>query len=732
MSSISFNSKSFDQPIGPTIDQQVGPEVIDQPIGPGEESQNNSSAQVGPFQLMERKYFPLTRQLMTGSWNGDMGHLSVAKKILALFVGSILTLLTSVVCAPFIALKNRQIQAFNTMAPEDQVNTILNKNLDKVVDAAKAYQRSPDDHQAKQKLGEANRALGEALDKIQFEFPNESNVFEQFVREKVENELGSLVISIKPQSSQDQHRFTVPLAKLVLDGFYPMINGKPNPSMKGVKAESITFQFEDGIFSLSQERVTNIFLTQSATNPTKAMNDLQKNLEKIQRPTTQETNEVRLAITNTIAEKLSNPTSPEFQNFVAGALQQCEADGPGVAKIMTDDQLKELTESLVSASILSEEGAEVFSAQVLGTDAPNPSKLEAQTKKHEQQAKKGAAVLIPVGIVSALQRLGFEPIKRTAKFLADHIMPTKLLDAVDRLATVIGKDRLNAIAPKAVALGTGALGLYTLYQGYKALTGPRLTKGQEAAQSFADAMQLRKTAFEKLRDIEFQTVEGDTLNETQESEINALQESIITAESVIGKAGEALEAAGKNPTPKNIERAVVLAEKANQQFEEIAEQAEILESAVQKANAEKVGPPSYMDLDRYFAEAKKAFKRIDKRLKGAQGVSIAGGKKIDELQSGLRKKVKALAAFEMSDLEKARPDIERVAVLEKEIQTVLDNKKADPAKVKKWEKSLPIMRQELSFRKDKIRETHLKHEYLKNEIVQMRELISLMGSSPEA
>ena len=44
--------------------------------------------------------------------------------------------------------------------------------------------------------------------------------------------------------------------------------------------------------------------------------------------------------------------------------------------------------------------------------------------------------------------------------------------------------------------------------------------------------------------------------------------------------------------------------------------------------------------------------------------SARGGKKIDELQKGLQKKVKKLAAFESIDLEQAKTDVLRVEALE--------------------------------------------------------------------
>jgi hypothetical protein len=722
MVAVSLN-KTVTQTVDPIIELPVGPDTDE--IESAIEMQNKSSKEVGKFSLTERKYFPLTRKCMTGSWNGDLGQLSAVKKVISVFVGFVLTILTSVLCAPLIALKNRSIQAFNSLTTEEQSKKILNTHIKKVVAAAKAYQRSPDSHEAKQALEKVNRELAAAIDKIQLEFPGQAAEMEQLIRGQVEKELTGLVLSLRPKSAQDQHRFTIPLAKLVLDGFYPIVNGKANPFMKGVKPQSVTYQFEDGVFSLSPERVIDTFLKETSTNPMRALRHLETNLQAIKRPTEQEAEEVRSAIKDSIAEKLNNPASPEFQSLVAGTLQQCEEINGETMQVMTQDQLNELSDSLVTSGMLTEGQAGVFAAQILGADSPASIKLEEETKKHEKKAKRALGILAPIGIVSALERLGVGPLSRGAAMLAKHL-PPKLVEALVKCADVIGKEKLAEIAPKAVALGSAALGLYGLFHGFKAFSGPRLTRGQQAAESFANAVTLRKASFEKLKNIEFQTFDTDaTATPVNSWQVEALQKALAEGETLIAQAGDALESAGKNPTPQNVEKAAQLSEKANQRYTEVVKQAESVEEEVQKVTGVS-GKPSYVDLSRYFKEAKKAFGKIDKELQGADGKSLRGGKKIDELQRELPQKLDALRAFESVDLQEAIVNIHKVEELEGAIQAVLAGKQAHPSKAEKWEASHQELKRQLQYRQGRIQETLARYAFLKNEIEQMRELINLL------
>lgn len=746
---------TLDLPVGPGDDESpVGPHVppvsrldesMDQVVGPEiEKTENNTLATENLFTKTRQKRFPLTRWLFTRSVNGSLSQLSAVKKVFVVIVGSIMSLLTFWMGIG-VALRNRVIENFNDKPVEERMKALFQQRLTKVIDAAKAYHQSPDKHEVKQELAKANQELGQMLDEVLLTFPEEADELERAVREKVHAELGALEISIKPHSSQDLHRFTYPLTRLVLDGFYPVVNDMPNPYMKGVTADSIAYQFEDGIFSLSQDRIINLFLKQSATNLKQAVNDLQENLQKIQKPTKQGTEAARDAVMNAIADKLRNPASPEFQEFVTGALAQADLQiGPGVFKSMSQEELNTLADSLVKANILSEPQAEVFRAQVL--NASDQTATEAlqevtDTQNHAKKAKKALVMGVPIGVLSALERFGYEPLKRGGAFLQAHL-PQRVLNAVNRCVDAIGKERLATIAPKAVGLGTAALAVYGLYHGYKALTGPQLTPGAMAAQSFASAMEYRKDAFETLRNVELPTNHNPSFENSSESAIHAFQKSVIDAENRVNEAGEALQAVGTNPTPENIAHAADLAEKAHQQYEQVAKQAKLLQDVVEEANKAtnvevapgmyKTKPLSYIDLDRLFAEAKKAFKRIDKQLDGAQGLSTQGGKKLDELQKELQKKADGLAAFESCDLEKVRPDVERVAALKQQIGSALVSKKANPKKSPRWEKSFLQMDQELTLREERIKEVRRKHEFLKKEIAHLKELISLMGATPQA
>ncbi|HEV7735924.1 MAG TPA: hypothetical protein VGO47_00915, partial [Chlamydiales bacterium] len=338
MSSISSN-KSFEQPVGPVVteklEQAVGPELDSTP-----EIQDTTPGSTS-FDLSTRKFLPFTRFAMTGDWNGSLCNLSSVKKVLTCVI-AFLTSLSSIVTVPLIAIQNMKIKAFNLLPTQDKVNKTLTDNIDEVVNTAEAYQRSPDSHKLKLALEKKNRTLGETLDKIKIEFPEEAPQIERMIREQIETRLGSAVISIKPQSSQDQHRFTYPLAKLVLDGFYPMVNGRANAFIKGVSPESITYQFEDGVFAPSKDRIVKNFFAQSEIDPQQAFDDLQIALKNVKRPTQQAADEVRLAIRQGVSDKLNNPSTPQFQKFVTASrhlLDQGQLSEPD--QIMSKEQLKD-------------------------------------------------------------------------------------------------------------------------------------------------------------------------------------------------------------------------------------------------------------------------------------------------------------------------------------------------------------------------------------------------------
>ena len=74
-----------------------------------------------------------------------------------------------------------------------------------------------------------------------------------------------------------------------------------------------------------------------------------------------------------------------------------------------------------------------------------------------------------------------------------------------------------------------------------------MTKGQEAARSFATAIESRKAAIIKVSDVEFKAFEADVVEEIGHKEIESFKESILQADALVEQAGEALEAAGKKP-----------------------------------------------------------------------------------------------------------------------------------------------------------------------------------------
>lgn len=727
MSAISSNN-SFEQPVGPVVteklEQAVGP-VVEEPTSEVQDTTPGSSS----FDLSTRKFYPFTRFAITGDWNGSLCNLSAVKKVLTCVI-AFLTSLTSIVTVPLIALQNMKIKAFNLLPTQDKVNKTLTNNIDDVVNTAKAYQRSPDSHKLKLALEEKNRTLGETLDKIKIEFPEEAPQVERMIREQIEMKLGSALISIKPQSSQDQHRFTYPLAKLVLDGFYPMINGRANPFVKGVSPESITYQFEDGVFAPSKERIINNFFAQSEIDPQQAFDDLEIALKNIQRPTQHAADEVRLAIRQSVADKLNHPSTPQFQKFVAASRHLLEQGKFSESdQIMSREQLQELSSSLVTSKILSKGQAEVFLAQVQG-DLKGPSlfEVEAKAKQHQQTARKTAW---RVAALSGAAILGKVASSESVIEYAKQIAPD-LVAKASGLLTMINPTVL-AYLPHAAAVTGGAMALYGLYHGYKSMSGPKITIGQEAARSYAIAVESRKEVLDKVRDVEFQAFEAAVVEDESAVEIATLKQSLIEADALVEKAGHALEAAGKNPTPKLIEKATVISTKAASLYEQIKKKADVLEAAVKKALAQaKVLPPSYTDLSAQLSEAQKILKRVNNRLEGAEGLSNKGGRKLDDLQKSLQKKVKELADFEKLDLAEVRAGVERVKVLEAEIEKVLVEQKAKPAKAKTWAASLVVLHQDLAKCNNRIQEVNEKHSHMKNEIAQMRELITLMGSAPSA
>jgi len=714
MSSISLN-KSVDQPVGPAqvVEPVTSNPASEEQVGPSQET--GSNVVTSSFHKENQKFYPIVRKLFTDSWNGDLGQLSTVKKVLAAVTGFFLSLVTSVVTVPLVALKNLQIKAFNAMAPYDQMKRTILDDIEQVVDSAKAYRSSPDSHTRKLDLQKKIHQLGETIDKINMEFPDEATRLTKLIREKVEGELDSLMISIKPQSSHDQHRFTIPLASLVLDGFYPMIGDVPNPIVKGVQAQSITYQFEDGIFNLSQERIIKNFFVQMEKNPLKAAEDLQKNLDKIKRPTKAAAKEVRDAITGAIAEKLNNPTNPEFQKFAIAARQLLD-NTPGLDEdnVMSPEQLENLSSSLVSANVLSKAQQEVFLAQVKGDEkAPSLFALEAATKQHEKKARRALKAAIAAAALAASsfgvsQYLSVSPALQVAqKWFAEH-------------APALLQTTLVNFGPKVpgIAAATAAAAVeYGIYHALRAKKGPKMTHEQEAARSFANAIRSRNETLEKAKDIEYQAFAAELPEDISKDGLDSLKDSIMQADRLIQRAGDALESAGKNPTPKMIERIIQLTESANEQYQKVKKEAEALAARVD------------LDLSGHFKEANSALKRVDNRLNGAQGVSDKGNKKLEELQKSLEDKVAALAKFESIDLEQARTDLVRVEVLEAEIQRILEAKKANPAKEKKWELSLAILHKDLVCRKERTKRVHATHEAMKAEIAQIRELIQLLGSS---
>ncbi len=726
MSSIAPN-KSFEQPVGPVVteklEQAVGPELDSTP-----EVQDTTPGSTS-FDLSTRKFYPFTRFAMTGDWNGSLCNLSSVKKVLTCII-AFLTSLSAIVTVPLIAIQNMKIKAFNLLPTQEKVNKTLTNNIDQVVNTALAYQRSPDSHKLKLALEEKNRTLGETLDKIKIEFPEEAPQIERMIREQIETRLGSVVISIKPQSSQDQHRFTYPLAKLVLDGFYPMVNGRANAFVKGVAPESITYQFEDGVFAPSKERIVKNFFAQSEIDPLQAYDDLEIALKNIKRPTQQAADEVRLAIKQSVSDKLNHPSTPQFQKFVAASrhlLDQGQLSE--IDQIMNKEQLKDLSASLVASKILSPGQAEVFLAQVQG-DLKGPSlfEVEAQTKQHQKTARKTAWGVATLGGAAILGKVASS---ETMSAYATRMAPGLVAKASELLTML--HPSLLAHAPEAALVAGGAMALYGLYHGYKSMTGPKITIGQEAARSYAIAVESRKEALDKVRDVEFQAFEAAVVDDESSVEIATLKQSLIEADALVEKAGHALEAAGKNPTPKLIEKATVISTKAASIYEQIKKKADVLEVAVKKALAQtKALPPEYTDLSMQLNEARNILKRVNNRLEGAQGLSDKGGRKLDDLQKSLQKKVKELADFEKLDLAEVNVGLARVKVLEAEIAKVLVEQKAKPAKAKTWAASLVILRQDLANCNIRNQQIQEKHKHMINEIAQMRELITLMGSAPAA
>ena len=726
MSTISSN-KSFEQPVGPVVTEK-----LEQPVGPEIESASevqDSLPGSTSFDLSTRKFYPFTRFMMTGDWNGSLCNLSTVKKVLTCVI-AFLTSLTAIVTVPLIAIQNMKIKAFNILPTQDKANKTLTNNIDEVVNTAKAYQRSPDSHKLKLALEEKNRTLGETLDKIKIEFSEEAPQIERMIREQIEARLGSAVISIKPQSSQDQHRFTYPLAKLVLDGFYPMVNGRANAFVKGVAPESITYQFEDGVFAPSKERIVKNFFAQSELDPQQAFDDLDIALKNIKRPTQHAADEVRLAIKQSVSDKLNNPSTPQFQKFVAASRHLSEQSQLSeIDQIMSKEQLKDLSASLVTSKILSQGQADVFLAQVQG-DLKGPSlfEVEAQTKKHQQTTRKTAWGVATLGGAAILGKVASS---EAISAYATKMAPSLVAKASELLTMI--HPSLLAHAPEAAIVAGGAMALYGLYHGYKSMTGPKITIGQEAARSYALAVESRKEALDKVRDVEFQAFEAAVVDDESSAEIATLKQSLIQADALVEKAGHALEAAGKNPTPKLIEKATVISTKAASIYEQIKKKADALEVVVKKALAQaKALPPEYTDLTTQLNEARKILKRVNNRLEGAQGLSDKGGRKLDDLQKSLQKKVKELADFEKLDLAEVSVGLARVKVLEAEIAKVLVEQKAKPAKAKTWAASLVVLRQDLAncnLRNQQIQE---KHKHMINEIAQMRELITLMGSAPAA
>lgn len=135
MSSISFN-KSVENAARPADEQAVGPSA-ELPVAPVAERS------VTTFDRLQQKFFPITRKLLTGSWNGDLGHLSTAKKVLTLVVGSLLSVVTSIVTVPLVALKRMQIKVFNALPLAEKAGKTILDDVNQVVDAAIAYKNSP-------------------------------------------------------------------------------------------------------------------------------------------------------------------------------------------------------------------------------------------------------------------------------------------------------------------------------------------------------------------------------------------------------------------------------------------------------------------------------------------------------------------------------------------------------------------------------------------------------------
>lgn len=681
-----------------------------------EKSSIGSERQVAiAFPIAEKKYFPMTRLLATGNAQGDLSQLSAARKAMAVF-GAILDVISSVIGIVYAAatyFQNREIKAHNARLPDEQVVPALENQLGQVVKAALAYKNSPDSHEKKQALMLQIQKMGESLDMAKFAFPDESEEFEELVRNRIDQELGNVTISLKPHQNDDTGRFDYPLSELVLNGFYRYIDGAENPNMNGVEPEFISYRFEEGIFVPSKERVTNLFYEQAAIDPVKAVKHLTANLNQIHREKPKQTKAAREAVLKPIIEKMRDPNSLEFRTIILGSLGSANPKALERLKNMSDEEIEKFCNKLVGMGVIPESQT----ASVL-KGINNYKRLQgAGLSPFVRGAKTVGALTVAGAAATQMTHLPVvgpyvaSSLGKVGGVLAKgyNLLPPAVTGPLGSAANYVG----SALAPYApyAPYVAAILGPYALYKAYQYATANDMTPAQKAAKTYNAAAQTMDDALATVRTAG-KKVEGILEPKEISQKVGEISVAVQEADQAMNKAAKKIKAAGKDPAKlPEAERAVAVAKEKADAVKRLADG-----FAAQAEDAVK-----YKDLSKLSKRLNKDLQGVDKDLNSLENDFLdLEGKTVYELSVTLNYKLKV-----RDKCAKALPEKAQVIELYKaEISALINENKSDPTKVEELRTKITKSEQHYQL-------VAQQFEKVKQQIDQIERRIAELQKNPE-
>lgn len=737
-------------------------------------NQTNDAAEAVVFLAKpEKKYWPMTRLLATGSTQGDMSQLSRAGKIKA-FIGVIFDVIGAfcginiyLACKTY--FENKEIRAFNKLSVVDQAAKNLNDQLDKCRDAALAFAKNPTDHK---KNLELRTAIRETTLLMQInKFLHEEKDFEQLVKERVSKDLGDKMVMFTPHQKNDAHTFEYSLKDLVLKGFYPFDKNGNNSGIQGVVPESITFRFEDGIFAPSKEGIINIFFAQSSVDLVKALENLKSNLATIERPQEKDSDKIRTEIRTHILEKLKDVDSPEFQMMADGATHNLQGtDGESYAadlrKALIDMDFTQVLEDLEKKPYLPLSSERLDHLATMSNSAQSSEEASVSTKL--VNTVKTGALLGAVGvslphlpiigghISNAATNVMGSALSYGSKVAANHFpngpVANQLMQfvgtssnwvasaansaysfaqgfALSSLAELARRlpegvqskinSAITTATPYAIPAASLAIAGYGLYKAFEYATAQIPTNKHPVVMSIREALNTRNHASQVL------------VQAKKEALVvlpaEAVQDKVSTVALAITKADEARIAAEELAqtafedlsNTENLKRAQTAAFEAQKEAIAAAQVAENFQQQVVKAVT--TSKQSYTDLSDLFKQARKILKNVNNDL-GKFNKAITNGDKRNQIQKELDKAQALLDKFNKVSQPQVTANLELVAGLQQQIADVLANKQADPTK--NWEDELASLRRSLDTCNARNKELTDEYNYILNEIARLKQALS--------